>query len=167
MTRLTIFLFFFTLSTMAQQVQDTLGKVKTTEEATNTEIIIGRPKNALKHYPLFIVDGKRYKTKKPEKDIKIATEDIEYIVVFLPPEAKKRFGKRAKYGAIYVISKKELQKAIEIFGKKDKRGLKIRKRRYREIWEVYQFNLAESKLSDPSNQFDPTGEHNSSEKTKD
>ena len=150
MTRLTIFLFFFTLSTMAQQVQDTLGKVKTPEEATNTEIIIGRPKNALKHYPLFIVDGKRYKTKKPEKDIKIVTEDIEYIVVFLPPEAKKRFGKRAKYGAIYVISKKELQKAIEIFGKKDKRGLKIRKRRYREIWEVYQFNLAESKLSDPT-----------------
>ena len=150
MTRFTIFLFFFTLSTMAQQVQDTLGKVKTPQEATNTKIIIGRPKNALKHYPLFIVDGKRYKTKKPEKDIKIATEDIEYIVVFLPPEAKKRFGKRAKYGAIYVISKKELQKAIEIFGKKDKRGLKIRKRRYREIWEVYQFNLAESKLSDPT-----------------
>ena len=150
MTRLTIFLFFFTLSTMAQQVQDTLGKVKTPEEVTNTKIIIGRPKNALKHYPLFIVDGKRYKTKKPEKDIKIATEDIEYIVVFLPTEAKKRFGKRAKYGAIYVISKKELQKAIEIFGKKDKRGLKIRKRRYREIWEVYQFNLAESKLSDPT-----------------
>ena len=150
MTRFAIFLFFFTLSTMAQEVQDTLGKVKTPQEATNTEIIIGRPKNALKHYPLFIVDGKRYKTKKPEKDIKIATEDIEYIVVFLPPEAKKRFGKRAKYGAIYVISKKELQKAIEIFGKKDKRGLKIRKRRYREIWEVYQFNLAESKLSDPT-----------------
>ena len=167
MTRLTIFLFFFTLSTMAQEVQDTLGKVKTPEEATNTEIIIGRPKNALKHYPLFIVDGKRYKTKKPEKDIKIATEDIEYIVVFLPPEAKKRFGKRAKYGAIYVISKKELQKAIEIFGKKDKRGLKIIKRRYREMWEVYQFNLAKlSKLSDPSNQFDPPEEHNSSEKTK-
>ena len=150
MTRLAIFLFFFTLSTMAQQVQDTLGKVKTPEEVTNTKIIIGRPKNALKHYPLFIVDGKRYKTKKPEKDIKIATEDIEYIVVFLPPEAKKRFGKRAKYGAIYVISKKELQKAIEIFGKKDKRGLKIIKRRYKEIWEVYQFNLAKSKLSDPT-----------------
>ena len=150
MPRLTIFLFFFTLSTMAQQVQDTLGKVKTPEEVTNTKIIIGRPKNALKHYPLFIVDGKRYKTKKPEKDIKIATEDIENMVVFLPTESKKRFGRYAKYGAIYVISKKELQKAIEIFGKKDKRGLKIRKRRYREIWEVYQFNLAESKLSDPT-----------------
>ena len=151
MARFAIFLFFFTLSTMAQEVQDTLGKVKTPEEATNTEIIIGRPKNALKHYPLFIVDGKRYKTKKPEKDIKIATEDIENMVVFLPAESKKRFGRYAKYGAIYVISKKELQKAIEIFGKKDKRGLKIIKRRYREIWEVYQFNLAKlSKLSDPT-----------------
>ena len=150
MTRLAIFLFFFTLSTMAQQVQDTLGKVKTPQEVANTKIILGRPKNALKHYPLFIIDGERYKTQKPEKDIKIANEDIENVVVFLPPEAKKRFGKRAKYGAIYVISKKELQKAIEIFGKKDKRGLKIRKRRYREIWEVYQFNLAESKLSDPT-----------------
>ena len=61
MTRITIFLFFFTLSTMAQQVQDTLGKVKTPEEATNTKIILGCPKNALKHYPLFIIDGERYK----------------------------------------------------------------------------------------------------------
>ena len=150
MTRLTIFLFFFTLSTMAQQVQDTLGKVKIPEEATNTKIIIGRPKNALKHYPLFIVDGKRYKTKKSYKKIKIDIKEIEHVVAFNPPESKKRFGRYAKYGAIYVISKKELQKAIEIFGKKDKRGLKIRKRRYREIWEVYQFNLAKSKLSDPT-----------------
>ena len=167
MTRFAIFLFFFTLSTIAQQVQDTLGKMKTPQEAANTKIILGRPKNALKHYPLFIIDGERYKTKKPEKDIKIANEDIENVVAFNPPESKKRFGRYAKYGAIYVISKKELQKAIEIFGKKDKRGLKIRKRRYKEIWEVYQFNLAKlSKLSDPSNQFDPTEEHNSSEKTK-
>ena len=167
MTRLTIFLFFFTLSTMAQEVQDTLGKVKTPEEATNTEIIIGHPKTDLEHNPLLIIDGKRYKTKKSYKKIKIDVKEIEHIVAFNPPESKKRFGRYAKYGAIYVISKKELQKAIEIFGKKDKRGLKIRKRRYKEIWEVYQFNLAKlSKLSDPSNQFDPTGEHNSSEKTK-
>ena len=34
MTRLTIFLFFFTLSTMAQEVQDTLGKVKIPESIT-------------------------------------------------------------------------------------------------------------------------------------
>ena len=167
MPRLTIFLFFFTLSTMAQQVQDTLGKVKTPEEVTNTKIIIGRPKNALKHYPLFIVDGKRYKTKKPEKDIKIATEDIENMVVFLPTESKKRFGRYAKYGAIYVISKKELQKAKEIASEIGKRRLDKKERRYKEIWEMYQFNLAKlSKLSDPSNQFDPTEEHNSSEKTK-
>ena len=167
MTRLTIFLFFFTLSTMAQQVQDTLGKAKTSQEATNTKIIIGRPKTDLEHNPLLIIDGKRYKTKKSYKKIKIDIKEIEYVVAFNPPESKKRFGRYAKYGAIYVISKKELQKAIEIFGKKDKRGLKIIKRRYREIWEVYQFKLTElSKLSDPSNQFDPTEEHNSSEKTK-
>ena len=167
MTRLTIFLFFFTLSTMAQQVQDTLGKAKTSQEATNTKIIIGRPKTDLEHNPLLIIDGKRYKTKKSYKKIKIDVKEIEHIVAFNPPESKKRFRRYAKYGAIYVISKKELQKAIVIFGKKDKRGLKIIKRRYREIWEVYQFKLTElSKLSDPSNQFDPTGEHNSSEKTK-
>ena len=167
MTRFTVFLFFFTLSAMAQQVQDTLGKVKIPEEATNTKIIIGRPKNALKHYPLFIVDGKRYKTKKPEKDIKIATEDIENMVVFLPPEAKKRFGKCAKFGVVYMISKEGFQKAKEIASEIGKRRLDKKERRYKEIWEVYQFNLAKlSKLSDPSNQFDPTGEHNSSEKTK-
>ena len=167
MTRITVFLFFFTLSSIAQQVQDTLGKVKTPEEATNTEIIIGRPKNALKHYPLFIVDGKRYKTKKPEKDIKIATEDIENMVVFLPTEAKKRFGKRAKFGVVYMISKEGFQKAKEIAREIGKRRLDKKERRYKEIWEVYQFNLAKlSKLSDPSNQFDPTEEHNSSEKTK-
>ena len=129
MPRLAIFLFFFTLSTMAQQVQDTLGKVKTPEEATNTKIIIGRPKNALKHYPLFIVDGKRYKTKKPEKDIKIATEDIEYIVVFLPPEAKKRFGKRARFGVVYMISKEGFQKAKEIASEIGKRRLDKKERR--------------------------------------
>ena len=150
MTRLAIFLFFFTLSTMAQQVQDTLGKVKIPEEATNTKIIIGRPKNALKHYPLFIVDGKRYKTKKTEKDIKIATEDIENMVVFLPTEAKKRFGKRAKFGVVYMISKEGFQKAKEIAREIGKRRLDKKERRYKEIWEVYQFNLAESKLSDPT-----------------
>ena len=167
MTRFAIFLFFFTLSTMAQEVQDTLGKVKTPQEATNTEIIIGRPKNALKHYPLFIVDGKRYKTKKPEKDIKIATEDIENMVVFLPAEAKKRFGKRAKFGVVYMISKEGFQKAKEIASEIGKRRLDKKECRYKEIWQVYQFNLAKlSKLSDPSNQFDPTEEHNSSEKTK-
>ena len=167
MIRFTIFLFFVTLSTMAQQVQDTLGKAKTSQEATNTKIIIGRPKTDLEHNPLLIIDGKRYKTKKSYKKIKIDIKEIEHVVAFNPPESKKRFGRYAKYGAIYVISKKEWQKAIEIFGKKDKRGLKIRKRRYKEIWEVYQFNLAKlSKLSDPSNQFDPTEEHNSSEKTK-
>ena len=149
MTRLTIFLFFFALSAMAQQVQDTLGKVKTPEEG-ETKIAFGNSWHYVAHNPLLIIDGKRYKTKKSHKKIKIDIKEIEHIVAFNPPESKKRLGRYAKYGAIYVISKKELQKAIEIFGKKDKRGLKIRKRRYREIWEVYQFNLAKSKLSDPT-----------------
>ena len=149
MTRFAIFLFFFTLSTIAQQVQDTLGKVKTPEEG-ETKIAFGNSWHYVAHNPLLIIDGKRYKTKKSHKKIKIDIKEIEHIVAFNPPESKKRFGRYAKYGAIYVISKKELQKAIEIFGKKDKRGLKIIKRRYREIWEVYQFNLAKSKLSDPT-----------------
>ena len=167
MTRFTIFLFFFTLSTMAQEVQDTLGKAKTSQEATNTKIIIGRPKTDLEHNPLLIIDGKRYKTKKSYKKIKIDIKEIEHIVAFNPPESKKRFGRYAKYGAIYVISKKELQKAKEIASEIGKRRLDKKERRYKEIWEMYQFNLAKlSKLSDPSNQFDPTEEHNSSEKTK-
>ena len=167
MTRFTIFLFFFTLSTMAQEVQDTLGKAKTSQEATNTKIIIGRPKTDLEHNPLLIIDGKRYKTKKSYKKIKIDVKEIEHIVAFNPPESKKRFGRYAKYGAIYVISKKELQKAKEIASEIGKRRLDKKERRYKEIWEMYQFNLAKlSKLSDPSNQFDPTEEHNSSEKTK-
>ena len=167
MTRFTIFLFFFTLSTMAQEVQDTLGKAKTSQEATNTKIIIGRPKTDLEHNPLLIIDGKRYKTKKSYKKIKIDIKEIEHVVAFNPPESKKRFGRYAKYGAIYVISKKELQKAKEIASEIGKRRLDKKERRYKEIWEMYQFNLAKlSKLSDPSNQFDPTEEHNSSEKTK-
>ena len=56
MTRLTIFLFFFTLSTMAQQVQDTLGKVKTSQEVANTNstlrCVIG---GSLQ--PVFFLDG--------------------------------------------------------------------------------------------------------------
>ena len=102
-----------------------------------------------------------------EKDIKIATEDIENMVVFLPPEAKKHFGKRAKFGVVYMISKEGFQKAKKIASEIGKRRLGKKERQYKEIWEVYQFNLAKlSKLSDPSNQFDPTGEHNSSEKAK-
>ena len=167
MIRITIFLFFFTLSTMAQQVQDTLGKGKTPEEGVETKISFENSCHYVVQNPLLIIDGKRYKTKKPEKDIKIATEDIENMVVFLSAEAKKRFGKRAKFGVVYMISKEGFQKAKEIASEIGKRRLDKKERRYKEIWEVYQFNLAKlSKLSDPSNQFDPTGEHNLSEKTK-
>ena len=167
MTRLTIFLFFFTLSTMAQQVQDTLGKVKTPEEGVETKIAFENSCHYVVQNPLLIIDGKRYKTKKSYKKIKIDIKEIEYVVAFNPPESKKRFGKRAKFGVVYMISKEGFQKAKEIASEIGKRRLDKKERRYKEIWEVYQFNLAKlSKLSDPSNQFDPTGEHNSSEKTK-
>ena len=71
MTRLTIFLFFFTLSTMAQQVQDTLGKVKTPEEGVETKIAFENSCHYVVQNPLLIIDGKRYKTKKSYKKIKI------------------------------------------------------------------------------------------------
>ena len=67
MTRLTIFLFFFTLSTMAQQVQDTLGKGKTPEEVANTNstlrcLIGGSPQ------PVFFLDGEMFdNTKKVDE----------------------------------------------------------------------------------------------------
>ena len=167
MTRLAIFLFFFTLSTMAQQVQDTLGKVKTPEEGVETKIAFENSCHYVVHNPLLIIDGKRYKTKKSYKKIKIDIKEIEYVVAFNPPESKKRFGKRARFGVVYMISKEGFQKAKEIASEIGKRRLDKKERRYKEIWEVYQFNLAKlSKLSDPSNQFDPTEEHNSSEKTK-
>ena len=167
MTRLTIFLFFFTLSTMAQQVENTLGKGKTPEEGVETKIAFENSCHYVVHNPLLIIDGKRYKTKKSYKKIKIDIKEIEYVVAFNPPESKKRFGKRAKFGVVYMISKEGFQKAKEIASEIGKRRLDKKERRYKEIWEVYQFNLAKlSKLSDPSNQFDPTGEHNSSEKTK-
>lgn len=89
MIRITIFLFFFTLSTMAQQVQDTLGKVKTPEEGVETKIAFGNSSHYIAHNPLLIIDGKRYKTKKSHKKIKIDIKEIEHIVAFNPPESKK------------------------------------------------------------------------------
>ena len=60
MTRLTIFLFFFTLSTMAQQVENTLGKGKTPEEGVETKIAFENSCHYVVHNPLLIIDGKRY-----------------------------------------------------------------------------------------------------------
>jgi len=57
MTRLTIFLFFFALSTMAQQVQDTLGKVKTPQEDSNINPTM-RCVMGLSPQPVFFLDGK-------------------------------------------------------------------------------------------------------------
>ena len=58
MTRITVFLFFFTLSTMAQQVQDTLEKVKIPEEGGETKIAFENSCHYIAHNPLLIIDGK-------------------------------------------------------------------------------------------------------------
>ena len=117
MTRLTIFLFFFTLSTMAQQVQDTLGKVKTTEEVANTNstlrcLIGGSPQ------PVFFLDGEMFdNTKKKDEGKSLKAEDIA-VYHFRPKMSVNFFGKQAVGGAIYIVTKEAEKKIKEIQHKK-------------------------------------------------
>ena len=104
MTRLTIFLFFFTLSTMAQQVQDTLGKIKTPEEVANTNstlrcLIGGSPQ------PVFFLDGKIVGNAGNIDTIKsVDPEDVAALIVFTSKNAVNLFGKQAVGGAIYIVT---------------------------------------------------------------
>ena len=117
MTRLTIFLFFFTLSTMAQQVQDTLGKVKTPQEATNTNstlrcMIGGSPQ------PVFFLDGEIFdNTKKVDEGKSLKAEDVA-LYHFRPKMSVNLFGKQAVGGAIYIVTKEAEKKIKEIQHKK-------------------------------------------------
>ena len=117
MTRLTIFLFFFTLSTMAQQVQDTLGKVKTPEEAANTNstlrcLIGGSPQ------PVFFLDGEMFdNTKKKDEGKLLKAEDVA-MYHFRPKMSVNLFGKQAVGGAIYIVTKEAEKKIKEIQHKK-------------------------------------------------
>ena len=117
MTRLTIFLFFFTLSTMAQQVQDTLGKVKTPEEAANTNstlrcLIGGSPQ------PVFFLDGEMFdNTKKKDEGKSLKAEDVA-VYHFRPKMSVNFFGKQAVGGAIYIVTKEAEKKIKEIQHKK-------------------------------------------------
>ena len=117
MTRLTIFLFFFTLSTMAQQVQDTLGKIKTPEEATNTNstlrcLIGGSPQ------PVFFLDGEMFdNTKKKDEGKSLKAEDVA-VYHFRPKMSVNFFGKQAVGGAIYIVTKEAEKKIKEIQHKK-------------------------------------------------
>ena len=118
MTRLTIFLFFFTLSTMAQQVQDTLGKVKTPEEAANTNstlrcLIGGSPQ------PVFFLDGKIVGNAGNIDTIKsVDPEDVAALIYFTSKNAVNLFGKQAGGGAIYIVTEEAEKKIKEIQHKK-------------------------------------------------
>ena len=61
MIRIFIFLFFFTLSAMAQSDQNRLEKEKSPKGVADTKIILGYPSDILKYYPLIML---------MEKDIK-------------------------------------------------------------------------------------------------
>ena len=117
MNKLIIFLFFFTLSTMAQQVQDTLGKVKTTEEDSNINptikcVIGGRPQ------PVFFLDGEIFdNTKKKDEGKSLKAEDIA-VYHFRPKMSVNFFGKQAVGGAIYIVTKEAEKKIKEIQHKK-------------------------------------------------
>ena len=118
MTRLTIFLFFFTLSTMAQQVQDTLGKGKTPEEVANTNstlrcLIGGSPQ------PVFFLDGKIVGNAGNIDTIKsVDPEDVAALIVFTSKNAVNLFGKQAGGGAIYIVTEEAEKKIKEIQHKK-------------------------------------------------
>ena len=117
MTRLAIFLFFFTLSTMAQQVQDTLGKVKTSQEVVNTNstlrcLIGGSPQ------PVFFLDGEMFdNTKKKDEGKSLKAEDVA-VYHFRPKMSVNFFGKQAVGGAIYIVTKEAEKKIKEIQHKK-------------------------------------------------
>ena len=118
MTRITIFLFFFTLSTMAQQVQDTLGKVKTSQEVANTNstlrcLIGGSPQ------PVFFLDGKIVGNAGNIDTIKsVDPEDVAALIYFTSKNAVNLFGKQAGGGAIYIVTEEAEKKIKEIQHKK-------------------------------------------------
>ena len=142
MTRITIFLFFFTLSTMAQQVQDTLGKVKTPEEVANTNstlrcLIGGSPQ------PVFFLDGEMFdNTKKKDEGKSLKAEDVA-VYHFRPKMSVNFFGKQAVGGAIYIVTKEAEKKIKEIqhkkLGKLTREGYKYY--RIAQILEKFKFPI--------------------------
>ena len=142
MIRITIFLFFFTLSTMAQQVQDTLGKVKTSEEVANTNstlrcLIGGSPQ------PVFFLDGEMFdNTKKKDEGKSLKAEDVA-VYHFRPKMSVNFFGKQAVGGAIYIVTKEAEKKIKEIqhkkLGKLTREGYKYY--RIAQILEKFKFPI--------------------------
>jgi len=102
---------------MAQQVQDTLGKVKTPQEDSNINptikcVIGGRPQ------PVFFLDGEIFdNTKKVDEGKSLKAEDIA-VYHFRPKMSVNFFGKQAVGGAIYIVTKEAEKKIKEIQHKK-------------------------------------------------
>ena len=118
MTRITIFLFFFTLSTMAQQVQDTLGKIKTPQEDSNINPTI-RCVMGLSPQPVFFLDGKIVGNAGNIDTIKsVDPEDVAALIYFTSKNAVNLFGKQAGGGAIYIVTEEAEKKIKEIQHKK-------------------------------------------------
>ena len=143
MTRLTIFLFFFTLSTMAQQVQDTLGKVKTPQKDSNINPTL-RCGMGLSPQPVFFLDGKKVGNIGNIHTIKsFDPEDVATLIVFRPKNAVDFFGKQAKGGAIYIVTKQAYKKVQEVqhkkLGKLTREGYKYY--RIAQILEKFKFPI--------------------------
>ena len=143
MTRIIILLFFFTLSTMAQQVQDTLGKGKTPEEVANTNstlrcLIGGSPQ------PVFFLDGKIVGNAGNIDTIKsVDPEDVAALIYFTSKNAVNLFGKQAGGGAIYIVTEEAEKKIKEIqhkkLGKLTREGYKYY--RIAQILEKFKFPI--------------------------
>ena len=143
MIRITIFLFFFTLSTMAQQVQDTLGKVKTSQEVANTNstlrcLIGGSPQ------PVFFLDGKIVGNAGNIDTIKsVDPEDVAALIYFTSKNAVNLFGKQAVGGAIYIVTEEAEKKIKEMqhkkLGKLTREGYKYY--RIAQILEKFKFPI--------------------------
>ena len=143
MIRIIILLFFFTLSTMAQQVQDTLGKGKTPEEMANTNstlrcLIGGSPQ------PVFFLDGKIVGNAGNIDTIKsVDPEDVAALIYFTSKNAVNLFGKQAGGGAIYIVTEEAEKKIKEIqhkkLGKLTREGYKYY--RIAQILEKFKFPI--------------------------
>ena len=142
MNRLTIFLFFFTLFTMAQQVQDTLGKGKTPEEVANINPTIKCGIGGSPH-PVFFLDGEIFdNTKKVDEGKSLKAEDVT-VYHFRPKMSVNFFGKQAEGGAIYIVTKEAEKKIKEIqhkkLGKLTREGYKYY--RIAQILEKFKFPI--------------------------
>jgi len=128
---------------MAQQVQDTLGKVKTPEEAANTNstlrcLIGGSPQ------PVFFLDGKIVGNAGNIDTIKsVDPEDVAALIYFTSKNAVNLFGKQAVGGAIYIVTEEAEKKIKEIqhkkLGKLTREGYKYY--RIAQILEKFKFPI--------------------------